>query len=375
LRLLVRLRGKPLGWAQMVGLRTDELSAEAVRSLVGPVVAWEVLPALLPGRHEAFAPSQPGAPVSIVVYVRYRPDLAARLFERLTALDGPAREIVAVVDDRLNLILPPETETSTFRLYRVRGTGSAQARNRGLAECRYPITAFLDETVVPDDRWLWRLSAEFSNPEIAAVTGLVIPAELESTPQQLFDRVYGSVDRSLRRRSIRHRELAGWQMLLPSTFGSTASIAARTEVLRSLGGFDASFDVASDSSAFADVDLLHRLVAHGHTLLYEPAVLARQFYPQTRIALDRYAFEYGRGYARFLRACGRNRTVSQISLLRFAGRSWLQRRYLARLLSGRLPRHVVASELAGALAGLAARDAAPGRAPAPDGVLASVASA
>jgi hypothetical protein len=47
--------------------------------------------------------------------------------------------------------------------------------------------------------------------------------------------------------------------------------------------------------------------------------------------------------------------VARSALLRHVGRSWLQGRYAGRLISGTLPRRIVAYELAGALAGLAAR--------------------
>src|SRR5262249_29906872 len=141
-------------------------------------------------------------------------------------------------------------------------------------------------------------------------------------------------------------------LLWASGFGVGANMAFRREVFANVGLFDVALDVGTPSGGGGDVEMFHRLVARGFTLVYEPAALVWHTHPGGLPALRRQLYDNGRSLVAYLMTCARNRTVSRRVILRFAIRSWLGGWILPRLARpGRLPRRLVAAELAGALRG------------------------
>ena len=61
------------------------------------------------------------------------------------------------------------------------------ARNRAIIEAQGEIIAYTDDDCLVDPGWVRSFVQVFmENPEAAAVTGLVLPAELETEAQNLF---------------------------------------------------------------------------------------------------------------------------------------------------------------------------------------------
>jgi hypothetical protein len=61
-----------------------------------------------------------------------------------------------------------------------------------VADAKGDVVAFTDDHVYADRRWLRALGARFAlDPALGAVTGLILPAELESPAQVWFERYYG----------------------------------------------------------------------------------------------------------------------------------------------------------------------------------------
>ena len=65
------------------------------------------------------------------------------------------------------------------------------ARNAGLKVASHPIIAFTDDDVLVDTDWTSHIKTCFENPLTMAVTGLVIPAELETESQYEFEKYWG----------------------------------------------------------------------------------------------------------------------------------------------------------------------------------------
>ena len=67
------------------------------------------------------------------------------------------------------------------------------ARNRAIAEAAGEMIAFTDDDVEVDPGWIRALVAAFAarSRRVAAVTGLVVPAELDTEAQVLFERYRG----------------------------------------------------------------------------------------------------------------------------------------------------------------------------------------
>jgi glycosyltransferase involved in cell wall biosynthesis len=363
LYILMRYRGRPVGWACLT-VRQAVVSAEQVREAIVEQLGWEIVPHVLGG---AIVPQAAGntplPPVSVVVCTRDRADQLERCLQALLALDYPHYEII-VVD---NAPHSDKTSQLTARLpvrYVHEGRpGLDWARNRGITEAHHDIVAFTDDDVRPDRLWLRAIVRALEEPEVMAVTGLVAPAELETTAQMRFELAYGGMGRGFRRRTIRRDKRRTRDLLWASNFGVGANMAFRRGLFADIGAFDVALDVGTPSGGGGDNEIFHRLVARGHTLVYEPAALVWHTHRRDAASLRQLVYNNGRSFGAYLLTCARNRTASRWVILRFAIRHWLGWWLLRRLRRpGKFPRHLVAIELAGALLSPLAYRAAQARA-------------
>jgi glycosyltransferase involved in cell wall biosynthesis len=281
-------------------LRADGLTVPADGSLHRPPVLADLTACT------AWLPVPEPAPrVTVVVPTVGRDDLALCVdsllaqdygdFEVVVADNSPSPERRAVLDRVL-----AERSDPQGRLRRVREPrpGVSFARNRGLAAATGSLVAFVDDDVLVDPRWLRALVAAFDvAPDVACVTGLVLPWELETTEQLWFEQ-YGGFGKGFRRRVFDLTDNRGDSVLypyLPGQYGTGANLAFRTEFIRELGGFDPSLGGRRPVVGGEDIDVLLRTVLSGARLVYEPqAMLWYQPYREYQ-AMQRQMVIYGRG--------------------------------------------------------------------------------
>src|ERR687897_479970 len=189
------------------------------------------------------SPSPSLVSLTLAVCTRARPDLLAECLGSVIAIrpDDQAFEVLVVDND------PPDdmTEQLVTSLPGVRYTrepvpGLDFARNRALAEAGGELVAFLDDDVLVDRGWLHGLQEALAeNPDAAAVTGLVLPAELATEAQVRFER-RGGFRRGFQKQRYAGQTLAG-NPLYPTgagIFGAGCNMVLRKEVVLGLGGFD-----------------------------------------------------------------------------------------------------------------------------------------
>ncbi len=353
-RLLVRLRGRPVGWLVLPTRGAPVLSALELRLRLGEELGWDLVAATLGGR--LAPPSRPlRTAISVVVCTRDRPALLRRCLQSLLALEGWDDHEIVVVDNapssdataRLVATLP-------VRYVRESRPGLDWARNRGLAVARHPIVAYTDDDAVADPGWLRALAGAFADPDVAGVTGLVAPLELESEAQNWFELRYGGMGKGLVPRTFVPGALTAEQLLAVHHAGVGANMAFRREVLQALGGFDTALDVGTPAQGGGDLDLFHRLLTAGHLLRYAPDALVWHQHRRTMPELWRQLYQDGRSFGVYLLKCWRSQDVRRRDVLRFTlGRwvPWLVGRCALGLLGrGALPQHLLYAGLRGALA-------------------------
>ncbi len=303
--ILVLRDGQPLGSVEL--------------SLEGPRIPAEVLERELRERlgHRwsrgpaAAAPSLPRATV-VVPTAASRPQQLRRCVEQLTALDYPDYEVI-VVDNRRDgapLMLPG------VRVVRESRPGISAARNRGLAEADGEIIAFTDDDVAVDRRWLRALSERFERePGLAAVTGLVVPAELETPAQIFFEESGSGLDRGyapltferagpfrIRRRSWEDGSVRVHSLYQTGELGLGSNMAFRTAALRAAGGFDLALGTGTPTHGGEDLAALMELIAGGHPVGYEPSAIVHHTHRATITDLERQIHGYGVGFTAMLTA-------------------------------------------------------------------------
>jgi GT2 family glycosyltransferase len=189
-----------------------------------------------------------------------------------------------------------------LRLVRSDRPGLAVAHNRGLDEARGEIVAITDDDVLADPAWLERLAAGFeTGDDVACVTGLILPVELES-PSQIWLDGYWGLGKGFERRVFDGRPdpLRPLHPYTAGAFGSGANMAFRTEALRALGGFDPALGAGSAALGGDDLAAFFDVLAAGHRLVYEPAAIVRHRHRPDYDSLRRQAYGYGVGLTAYL---------------------------------------------------------------------------
>lgn len=360
--ILVRQRGRPLafvlheepGPVRIDPPRLDRL----VSAAAGPELAQEAL------RHELSGERSLPQPVSVTVAIctRDRPDRVVRcvrsLLEMRSATD--ARLPVLVVD---NAPSDDGTRAAVDRLADVQYVceprpGLDFARNRALEEAQTAYVAFLDDDVVVDGAWLAGLEEALAEqPDAAIVTGLVLPLELETEAQILFE-LRGGFRRGFRKLRYEDADHPG-SPLYPcgaGIFGAGCNMVVDRQALQSLGGFDEALDTGPPLPGGGDLDIFYRVIRSGRPLAYEPRMLVFHEHRREYDALRRQYRSWGAGFMSFV-AKSYGWDVEERRSLRRVVRWWYtdQLRELASSLrspSGTRPR-LVGAELVGGIAGIA----------------------
>ena len=242
-----------------------------------------------------------------------RPEQLRSCVQALTELDHPDYEVI-VVDNRP--AGAPPADVPGVRVVRETRPGISAARNRGLEEATGEIVAFTDDDVEVDRRWLRVLGERFARaPELAAVTGLVVPAELETAAQIFFEQSGSGLDRGYAPltferaggfRITRRDEHDGTERIQSlyemGELGLGSNMAFRTAVLRAAGGFDEALGTGTPTRGGEDLAILVELLAGGHRLGYEPAAIVHHTHRATIADLERQIHGYGVGFTAMLTA-------------------------------------------------------------------------
>jgi glycosyltransferase involved in cell wall biosynthesis len=282
-------------------------------------------------------PVSPATPISVIVCTRDRPESLARCLAALAQLNYPYFEVIVIDNASRDVATARAVAATSFRYVREERPGLDWARNRGIAEAQHEIIAYIDDDAQAEPGWLRGLASAFANPVVAAVTGLVVPSELETPAQRLFEQ-YGGMGKGTLARQWQRASLRPHDLIAAHQAGVGANMAFRRSVLRQVGLFDTALDVGTPAWGGGDLDMFHRVLVAGMTLRYEPTAVVYHQHRRELEALRRQLYANGRSFGVYLIKIWRRRDVERKAVAQFAARwagGWLFRRWLACLL-GRL---------------------------------------
>jgi GT2 family glycosyltransferase len=241
--------------------------------------------------------------VSVIVPTYRRPTDLARCVDSILATRYPRLEVI-VVD---NGPQEPQTAAMVAERYaadhRVRYLsewmpGASRARNLGVREANGEIIAFADDDIVVDRHWVAALAhALITNPDVDCVTGLVIPAALD-TPVHLWFEQFAGFNRGYDQRVFDLGDRRGDTLLYPYTaggFGGLGNSAFRRSALRQPDAFDVTLGPGTPAYGAEDQDAFVALLRAGGRLLYEPAALVRHRHREEYGDLRWQVFTYAAG--------------------------------------------------------------------------------
>jgi GT2 family glycosyltransferase len=235
--------------------------------------------------------------VSVVVCTHERPDSLANCLAALQRFGDPSVEYI-VVDNA------PRTDTTrgvvlgypNIRYHVEPRAGLSHARNAGVRCAHGDIIAFTDDDVTVTENWICEVTRPFADPDVMCATGLVLPAEMASREQSLFEH-WLSFNRNylpLRfEREWLRRFRAGapvWQI------GAGANMAIRRSAFERVGYFDTRLG-AGASGCSEDSEFWYRLLSAGLTCEYAPAAFVLHRHRVDQAGLVNQMRMYARGHA------------------------------------------------------------------------------
>jgi len=233
---------------------------------------------------------------TVVICTRDRAEMLARTLASLHEQTRPPDQIVVVDNASRDDATRTVALTAGVDYVREDRPGLDIARNRGARAATGEIVAYTDDDVAVHPRWLERLVEAFDSPRVAAVTGLVLPGELETDSQIVFERHWG-FGRGFSRIDFdrdyfaahRHHGCPVWRI------GAGASMAFRKETFAAIGYFDERLDVGA-AGCCGDSEYWYRILAAGMTCRYESSAVAFHFHRRDQDALARQIFAYMRAH-------------------------------------------------------------------------------
>ncbi|MFB2601707.1 glycosyltransferase family 2 protein [Rhizobium phaseoli] len=265
---------------------------EAAAELAGRAVR----PDTLAHAREVAQQSLQNRDVSILICTKDRPEELRRCLASIPEQSLKPAEIIVVDNASSGDATRRVVEDAGATYVRENRVGLDFARNAAIRAAKTEFVAFTDDDVVLHQRWLENLMKAFDRPEIGCVTGLILPGELATPAQFIFEKHWGFGRGYIRQDFGRdfyesHRRYSApvW------TIGAGASQAFRRKVFDEIGLFDVRLDMGA-AGCSGDSEYWNRLLHHGHVCRYEPTAVSWHFHRKDMKGLARQIQQYMSGH-------------------------------------------------------------------------------
>jgi GT2 family glycosyltransferase len=248
--------------------------------------------------------------LSVAICTKDRPDNVSRCLASLVPVQMSAqgtREFDVLIVD--NAPSDDRTERIVASLPSVRYVmeprpGLDFARNLAIRETSAEFLAYLDDDVTVDATWFEGLERAITeNPDAGAFTGSVLPLELLSEAQILFQS----------RSGFHHGFTAvryGPQSILSRNFpcnagmfGAGCNMIFRRALLIDLGGFDEALDTGRPLPGGGDLDIFYRVLRSGNPLVYDGGAVVYHQHRREYNQLRHQMWTWGLGVMAFHMKC------------------------------------------------------------------------
>ena len=233
--------------------------------------------------------------VTVAICLRESVENLVFCLDSIRQLDYPYLDILIIDnspenEEREKLV----AQYPEFRYVREPRPGLSWARNRAILEAKGDIIAFTDRDVIVDRAWVRALAEVFGeNPEVMAVTGLVVPYELETPTQVLWEKSQW-FERKFQQKWYHRGEgktlpndlLATWQL------GTGKNMAYRRSLFHTIPSFNPDEGAGTPFPDAESLEMFFQVLKNGYTLVYEPRAFVRHRYPQKPEKLDYFLGQF-----------------------------------------------------------------------------------
>jgi glycosyltransferase involved in cell wall biosynthesis len=326
----------PLGWVDFV-ISPDMklLSGEQILEKAYLKLGWQIWGQAIAGNlnQDALALKRDFPSVSVVVCTRDRIQSLRHCLESLKNIDYSNYEVLVVDNHSIDQNVPAVVTEHNCKYFREDRPGLDWARNRGIQESKHEIVAFIDDDALASPGWLSGLVKCFEDPSVMLVTGLVLPAEIETQAQLDFE-LYGGMSKGFEPFTIRVDQLQADKAYWASNWGVGANMALRRSLVDAIGYFNEALDVGTMTRGGGDIEFFYRTVAAGYALSYEPSGYVRHVHRRDKSAFNRQIFNNGRSFPAYLFTIGYNTPEQRLAIAWFGIYGWLWGWVIKRLIVG-----------------------------------------
>jgi len=172
------------------------------------------------------------------------------------------------------------------------------ARNTAMAQASGSVVAFVDDDAVVHPNWLVRIRQCFIDPKVMVVTGLVLPAELETPAQQIFEHNLHFFHQGYRRRrfdtayfsALRNKGVPVWEI------GAGANMAIRRSAYELGHRFDSRLGPGVFGGCGEDSEFWYGILAAGSSCVYEPSACVFHYHRRELGELRHLVNQYMQGH-------------------------------------------------------------------------------
>ncbi|RYY67224.1 MAG: glycosyltransferase [Chitinophagaceae bacterium] len=257
---------------------------------------YESLDILLSQHFKDHQKEGPARPVSVVICTRNRAASLADCLKHLMACTGNFE--IIVVD---NSPTSDDTKAVVQQFTGVKYVAEPRpgldiARNTGASRAAFEIIAYTDDDVIVPVNWVDNISKAFQSPQTMAVTGLVIPLELETVAQYMFEK-YWSFNKGYQQKIFDQSYFAAhkswgapvWEI------GAGANMAFRKKAFERAGYFDERLD-AGAAGCSGDSEMWFRILGEGYQCEYLPHIFVHHQHRKSIAALKNQLYNYMKGH-------------------------------------------------------------------------------
>jgi GT2 family glycosyltransferase len=346
--ILVRLFSEPIGVLDetlpAAGLSASEL-ADAITLALEPQLRARFqecglewigqlpLDGLSPPRTPGFLTSRElalrdGPSITVAICTHDRPDVLREAIKSVCAQRYPRLRIL-VIDNAPTSARTREVVSMFAAEHDVTYAleprpGLSWARNRAIELADTEVIAYVDDDAQCDPWWAAEIARGFVEvPDADAVTGTVVPSELE-TPSQMFFDQYSSVRR---RRGFTRAVFSAstWREQSPlyplPPFGIGANMAFTRSALERIGRFDCALGPGTMTHAADDTGALSAVLLSGGTIVYQPSAIVHHRNRREQAALRGLLRGHGRGVGAFYTSMLIRQPSCVVELLRLMPRA------------------------------------------------------
>ena len=298
--LIVRWKGRPLGQTQL-NLVDGKISGLDLLNAASISAGKRLATASLDGlpnisKHvtESALPT-----CTVVVCTRDRVDDLRQCLDALCPSKPEGSQIVVVDNAPPNDLTARLASEYPVRYVREERQGLNWARSRGAKEARGEIVIYVDDDVVVDPNWIDAMRRPFIDPGISAVSGLILPRELETLAQEYFENHFSfglGFDRC-------EFKIPYIMPVMNGDVGVGASMAIRRRIINELRLFDIEMDCGTVAMSGGDTHAFYLLLSHGCRMIYNPDAVSWHRHRKEMAELKRTLFGYGVGFFVHLLRC------------------------------------------------------------------------